>query len=155
MNQDLVCLDQFDWTNFIRWQDKFQFLLTTLNISYILDSELAPLSKSTHGDTDAIRVKRQKCQENELICCSHILNALSNRLYSLYRNTSPVKEIQDALENKYNVEEEVIKNLLISTYFDFKFLDNIPFFLKYMNYKLLSTSRRWPKLRSRNLFKQK
>ena len=30
--------------NFIRWQDKIRFLLTTLKVSYILDPELEVLS---------------------------------------------------------------------------------------------------------------
>jgi hypothetical protein len=36
-NQDLVKLDKFDGTNFIRWQDKMKFLLTALKIFYVLD----------------------------------------------------------------------------------------------------------------------
>lgn len=126
MNQDLVRLDRFDGTNFTRWQDKLKFLLTTLKIFYILDPELAPLPEPTNGETDAVRAERQKRQEDELICRGHILNALSDRLYDLYTNTSSAKEIWNALENKYKAEEEGTKKFLISRYFDFKFLENIP-----------------------------
>lgn len=126
MNQDLVRLDRFDGTNFTRWQDKLKFLLTTLKIFYILDPELAPLPKPTNGETVAVRAERQKRQEDKPICCGHILNALSDRLYDLYINTSSIKEIWNALENKYKAIEEGTKKFLILRYFDFKFLENIP-----------------------------
>ncbi|XP_022846350.1 uncharacterized protein LOC111369098 [Olea europaea var. sylvestris] len=106
MNQDLVRLDRFDGTNFTRWQDKLKFLLTALKIFYILDPELTPLPEPTNGETEAVRAERQKRQEDELICRGHILNALSDRLYDLYTNTSSAKEIWKALESKYKAEEE-------------------------------------------------
>jgi hypothetical protein len=43
MNQDFVKLDRFDGTNFTHWKDKLMFLLTTLKISYVLDSNLPKL----------------------------------------------------------------------------------------------------------------
>ncbi|XP_022877086.1 uncharacterized protein LOC111395334 [Olea europaea var. sylvestris] len=110
LNQDLMRLDQFDRTNYTRWKDKLKFLLTALKIFYILDPELAPLLEPTNGETEAVRNERQKCQKDELICCGHILNALSDRLYDLYTNTTLVKEIWDALENKYKAEEEYCRD---------------------------------------------
>ncbi|XP_022867434.1 uncharacterized protein LOC111387134 [Olea europaea var. sylvestris] len=106
MNQVLVSLDRFDGTNFTRWQDKLKFLLTALKVFYILDPDLAPLPKPTNGESKAIMTERQKRQENELICHGHILNALSDRLYDLYTNTTTAKEIWEALESKYKAEEE-------------------------------------------------
>ncbi|XP_022873473.1 uncharacterized protein LOC111392372, partial [Olea europaea var. sylvestris] len=112
MNQDLVRLDRFDGTNFTRWQDKLKFLLTALKIFYILDPELTPLPEPANGETEAVRAERQKRQEDELICRGHILNALSDRLYDLYTNTSSAKEIWNALESKYKAKEEVLVNKL-------------------------------------------
>ncbi|KAL6335999.1 hypothetical protein AAG906_003626 [Vitis piasezkii] len=97
MNQDLVRLNRFDGSNFTRWQDKVRFLLTRLNIFYILDPTLA----SGGG--------KEEEEEDELICRGHILNALSDRLYDLYTNTYSMREIWEALENKYKVEEEGTK----------------------------------------------
>ncbi|XP_022892925.1 uncharacterized protein LOC111407576 [Olea europaea var. sylvestris] len=128
MNQDLVRLDGFDNTNFTLWHDKLKFLLTTLKIFYILDPDLAPLLEPTNGETKAIKAERQKCQEDELICRGHILNMLSDRLYDLYTNTTLAKEICNALESKYNAEEEGTKKFLISKYI--KFLDNITLLLQ-------------------------
>ncbi|RVW89177.1 Retrovirus-related Pol polyprotein from transposon TNT 1-94 [Vitis vinifera] len=107
MNQDLVRLDRFDGSNFTRWQDKVRFLLTALKIFYILDPTLAPLPEPKENDTPQVVAARKKREEDELICRGHILNALSDRLYDLYTNTNSMREIWEALENKYKAEEEV------------------------------------------------
>ncbi|CAA2961134.1 UBN2_2 domain-containing [Olea europaea subsp. europaea] len=126
MNQDLVRLDRLDSTNFTWWQDKLKFLLPALKNFYILDPELSPLSEPTNGETEVVKAERQKRQEDELIYRGHILNALSDCLYDLYTNTTSAKEIWEVLENKYKAEDEGTKKFLISKYFNFKFLDNIP-----------------------------
>ncbi|PKI68075.1 hypothetical protein CRG98_011671 [Punica granatum] len=43
MNQEFVKLDRFDDTNFSCWKDKMLFLLTVLNVAYLLDPNLQPL----------------------------------------------------------------------------------------------------------------
>ncbi|KAL5537577.1 hypothetical protein UlMin_046084 [Ulmus minor] len=118
MNQDLVLVDRFDGSNFTRWQDKLCFLLTALEIIYILEP--------TNEDTDEVKAARKQMEDDELICRGHILNALSDRVYDLYTNTKSAKEIWTALEFKYKAEEEGTKKFLISKYFDFKFLDDKP-----------------------------
>lgn len=42
-NHDLVKLDNFDGTNFAYWQDKIIFLLTSLKVFYVLNSDSAPI----------------------------------------------------------------------------------------------------------------
>ncbi|KAI9154161.1 hypothetical protein LWI28_021833 [Acer negundo] len=102
MNQDLVLLDHFDGSNFTHWQDKLKFLLTALKIFYILDP-LQPLPKRTDKDSKEVKVDRKKREEDELICCGHILNALCDRLYDLYTNTKSTKEIWNALHYTTNI----------------------------------------------------
>ena len=60
------------------------------------------------------------------MCRGHILNALSDRLYDLYTVEPSAKAIWNALEFKYHAEEECIKKILISKYFDYKFVDRKP-----------------------------
>ncbi|KAL5537437.1 hypothetical protein UlMin_045733 [Ulmus minor] len=107
-------------------QKKLHFLLTALKIIYILDPDLPPLPEPTDEDTDEVKATRKQREDDELICRGHILNALSDRLYDLYTNTKSAKEIWIALEFKYKAEEEGTKKVLISKYFDFKFLDDKP-----------------------------
>ena len=105
MNQDFIKLDRFDGTNFNRWKDKMQFLLTAMKISYLLDPTLAPVSPPANDVSDEINAERKKRAEDEVLCRGHILNTLSNRLYDLYASLSSPKEIWDALEAKYNTEK--------------------------------------------------
>ena len=55
MNQDFVRLDRLDGTNFMRWQDKMKFLLTTMKVSYVLDENLAAIPPPTENDTEALK----------------------------------------------------------------------------------------------------
>lgn len=72
--------------------------------------------------------RKTETQENELICQDHNLNALSDRLYDLYRNTTSTNENWNDLKSKYKAKEEDTKKILFSKYFDFKFLENILLF---------------------------
>ena len=132
----LVGFDHFDGSNFTRWQDKVRFLLKTIKIFYILDPLLAPLSESKEDDTPKVVATRKNEEEDELICKGYILNALFDRLYDLYTNTHSAREIWEALENKYKVEEEHTKKFLISQYIDFNFflMKNLSYH-KFMSYK--------------------
>ena len=61
-------------------------------------------------------------EKDELIR-GHILNVLFDRLYDLYTNTHSLREILEALENKYKAKKEGTKKFLISQYMDFQFFD--------------------------------
>ena len=91
LNHELVKLDRFDGTNFSRWKDKMKFLLTALNLFYVLDLNL--MLFPTASDEDKIKAQRKKWEEDKLICRGHILNTLSNRLYDLYTSLKLPKEI--------------------------------------------------------------
>ena len=44
MNQEFVKLDRFDGTNFNRWKDKMMFLLSVLNLAYVIDPKTTPIA---------------------------------------------------------------------------------------------------------------
>ena len=94
---------------------------------------LTPLS--IEEDTEERRVERMKQQEDELIYHEHILNALSDRLYSLYTSTQSAREIWNSLAFKYKADEESTKKFMISKYFDFKMSMRKQFLYKYMSCK--------------------
>nr|GEW31427.1 copia-like retrotransposon [Tanacetum cinerariifolium] len=47
-------------------------------------------------------------KENEIICCGHIKNALSDTLYDLYASVTNPRELWSALEFKYKPHEKSI-----------------------------------------------
>ena len=93
LNHELVKLDRFDGTNFSRWKDKMKFLLTALNLFYVLDLNLMLFPIASDEDIDEIKAQRKKWEKDKLICKGHILNTLSNHLYDLYTSLKLPKEI--------------------------------------------------------------
>ena len=55
LNHELVKLDCFDGTNFSWWKDKMKFLLTSLQLFYVLDPNLMPFLDVSDEDTDEIK----------------------------------------------------------------------------------------------------
>jgi len=47
LNQDFVKLDHFDGTNFNHWKDKMMFLLTALNVLYVLNPKFEAISEAS------------------------------------------------------------------------------------------------------------
>ncbi|KAJ4977379.1 hypothetical protein NE237_002485 [Protea cynaroides] len=102
MDQNVVKLDHFDRTNFIRWKDKLMFMLTAFKIAYILDPNLKDLPKPKDDESNQLYVERKNCIDDEVLCRGHILNKFSDRLYDLFNNVQ-IKEDTRNLQKK-NVE---------------------------------------------------
>nr|CAD1835741.1 unnamed protein product [Ananas comosus var. bracteatus] len=130
INQDFVKLDRFDGTNFNRWKDKMLFLLTVLNVAYVLDPDDNSVENTTDDATPEEIAKvaelKKKREEDEFTCRGHILYTLSDRLYDLYMSIKSPIEIWKALEEKYNTERQGTVKFLMMKYFEFKFLDSHP-----------------------------
>ncbi|KAK0600934.1 hypothetical protein LWI29_019763 [Acer saccharum] len=99
---DFVKLDRFDGGNFIRWQKKLHFLLSTLNVVYVLTT---PKPVEHDDETMAQIRQRRKWEQDDYIYKGHICNAMSDALFDQYHNVATAKEIWDSLEAKYMVED--------------------------------------------------
>ncbi|XP_031374141.1 uncharacterized protein LOC116188810 [Punica granatum] len=130
MNQEFVKLNRFDGTNFNRWKDKMLFLLTVLNVAYVLDPNLQPLEDpapdATPQEIAKVAELKKKHEEDKFTCRGHILNTLSDRLYDLYMSMQSPMKIWKALEEKYNTKRQCIDKFLMMKYFEFKMLDSVP-----------------------------
>ncbi|KAH1063757.1 hypothetical protein J1N35_028744 [Gossypium stocksii] len=75
MNQEFVKLDRFDGSKFNHWVDKMLFILTFLNVAYILDPNLQPVEDLTpNANTDKIMKVaelKKKCKEYNFTCRLH------------------------------------------------------------------------------------
>lgn len=67
MTSNFVKLEKFDGGNFVCWQKKMKFLLTTLKVVYVLNTT-RPLEREEE--------KKDKNGTNDYICMSHILNGM-------------------------------------------------------------------------------
>ncbi|GKB63595.1 hypothetical protein Tco_0919781 [Tanacetum coccineum] len=102
MSTDIVKLDRFDGGSFKRWQKKIQFLLATLNVAYVLTK---PYPEESKNETLAASRKHLKFENDDFICRGHILNAMSDPLFDIYQNYSTAKELWNALEERYFIED--------------------------------------------------
>ncbi|XP_073222466.1 uncharacterized protein [Cicer arietinum] len=109
MTSNFVKLEKFDGGNFIRWQKKMKFLLTTLKVVYVLNTT-RPLEKEV--ETLAETRERQKGDNDDYICMSHILNRMSDSLFDIYQSSISAKELWEKLESRYMQEDATSKKFL-------------------------------------------
>ncbi|KAJ3692058.1 hypothetical protein LUZ60_012408 [Juncus effusus] len=74
MSSNIVKLERFDGSNFIRWQRKVRFLLTIYNVSNMLNTK--PPEKK-ENETQAETRNRTKLEGDDYACRNYVLNALS------------------------------------------------------------------------------
>ncbi|GKE42344.1 hypothetical protein Tco_1469628, partial [Tanacetum coccineum] len=111
-------LDKFEGRDFRRWQKKMHFLLTTLNVVYVLTTPMPELLED--ATVEAIRI-RAKWENDDYICRGHILNGMSDSLFDVYTNVESAKELWDSLESKYMAEDSLSKKFLLPpSWKDFK-----------------------------------
>nr|GEU99199.1 zinc finger, CCHC-type [Tanacetum cinerariifolium] len=78
------------------------FLLTTLNVVYVLTTPMPELVED--ATVEAIRI-RAKWKNDDYICRGHILNGMSDSVFDVYTNVESSKELRDLLESKYMAED--------------------------------------------------
>jgi len=81
MTYDFVNSEKFYGGNFIRWQKKMKFLLTTLKVVYVLNMA-RPEEKD--DETVAETRDRQKWDNDDYIYLGHILNGMSDSRFDIY-----------------------------------------------------------------------
>nr|XP_004514701.1 uncharacterized protein LOC101509817 [Cicer arietinum] len=121
MTSNFVKLEKFDGGNFIRWQKKMKFLLTTLKVVYVLNTT-RPLEKEV--ETLAETRERQKWDNDDYICMGHILNGMSDSLFDIYQCSISTNELWEKLESRYMQEDATSKNFLVSQFNNYKMVDS-------------------------------
>ncbi|GJU72859.1 hypothetical protein Tco_1264264 [Tanacetum coccineum] len=112
----IVKLDRFNGGSFKHWQNKMQFLLATLNVTYVLTK---PYLEESEDETLAASRERLKFESDDFICRGHILNVMSDPLFDVYQNYSTARELWNALEEHYFTED--VMKFIVS---NFIFLQN-------------------------------
>ena len=78
MSANFHKFDMFEGVGFRRWQKKMHFLLTSLNVAYILST---PKLKEEENQTVEVIRKRNKWENDDYICRGHILNGMPDALF--------------------------------------------------------------------------
>ncbi|KAL7583882.1 hypothetical protein Lser_V15G45364 [Lactuca serriola] len=104
-------MNKFEGQYFHRWQKKMHFLLTTLNVMYVLST---PMPKFAEDETLEATRRRSKWDNDDYICRGHILKGMSNSLFDIYQNVETAKELWDSLESKYMTEDASSKKFLFA-----------------------------------------
>ncbi|XP_021755936.1 uncharacterized protein LOC110721115 [Chenopodium quinoa] len=115
-----VKLKKFDGVEFRRWKKKMYFLLTSLNVAYVIST---PRPDEHENETlESVR-ERSKWDNDDFICRGHILNGMEDDLFDVYQNIDSAKELWGSLESKYMAEDASSKKFLVSNFNNFKFVD--------------------------------
>lgn len=128
MTSKFAKLDKFEGQDFRRWQKKMHFLLTTLNVVYVLST---PMPVYMEDETLDQTRKRSKWENDDYICRGHILNGMSDSLFDIYQNVESAKELWDSLESKYMAEDASSNKFLVSNFFNYKMIDSRPVMEQY------------------------
>ncbi|XP_010555875.1 PREDICTED: uncharacterized protein LOC104825272 [Tarenaya hassleriana] len=118
---DFHKLDKFEGVGFRRWQKKMHFLLTTLNVVYVIST---PRPEETEEETLAAARARNKWDNDNYVCCGHILNGMSDELFDVYQHIDTAKALWDSLEAKYVSDDASSKRFLVSSFNSYKMVDS-------------------------------
>jgi hypothetical protein len=120
---DFTKLDRFDGTSFKRWQKKMHLLLAGIRVAYVLTT---PKPVACENETIAETWARMKWEQDDYICKGHIYNAMVDSLFDIYQSKSTAKDVWDALEAKYLLEDATSRKFLSSEFMNYRMVDARP-----------------------------
>ncbi|XP_021761359.1 uncharacterized protein LOC110726199 [Chenopodium quinoa] len=99
------------------------FFFTSMGVAYVLATSKPAEKEDEYLDETR---KHNKWQNDNYICCGHILNGMFNELFDVYQFNDSAKSLWDELEAKYMVEDASSKKFLVSKFNNFKFVESRP-----------------------------
>ncbi|GJT11366.1 zinc finger, CCHC-type containing protein [Tanacetum coccineum] len=107
MTSNFAKLDKFEGVDFIRWQKKMHFLLSTMSVVYVLTTHI-PEDGGDDATVKQIR-KRNKWDNDDYVC----------------------RELWNSLEAKYMAEDASSKKFLVSNFTNYKITISRPVMEQY------------------------
>ena len=99
------------------------FLLASLRVAYVLTIP-KPIA---HENETIVEIRaRMKWEQDDYICKGHICNAMVDSLFNIYQSKSMAKDVWDALEAKYLLEDATSKKFLASKFMNYKMINVRP-----------------------------
>ncbi|GKE90184.1 hypothetical protein Tco_1567659 [Tanacetum coccineum] len=103
MASSFAKLEKFEGVDFIRWQKKMHFMLSSMSVVYVLTT-LMPDDGGENPTIEQFR-KRAKWDNDDNVYRGLILNGMSDSLFDVYQNVETSKELWDTLETKFMAED--------------------------------------------------
>ncbi|KAL3509474.1 hypothetical protein ACH5RR_028875 [Cinchona calisaya] len=100
-----------------------KIFLTTLHFAYVL---ITKRLKETEGETLEQACARQKWDNDDFICMSHILNGMSDELFDTYQDAISTKDLWERFETRYMQDDATSKKFLISRFNNYKMVAGKP-----------------------------
>ena len=114
--------ENFNETEFKRWQQKMLFYLTTLNLTRFLQEDALALKEN---ETDRQVVATVEAWKHaDFLCRNYLLNGLDNTLYNVYCAFNTARELWQSLDKKYKTEDAGLKKFVVGKFLDYKMLDS-------------------------------
>ena len=118
---------KFSRSFFRRWQSQVKYWLIISGLISILElSDSSISSRSTSlspQDSESSDPHLKTLEEIDFHCCHKIFGALSNSLYDMYIFTKSVKELWDAREVKYGMDDIGLDQFIVSNFCKYAMVD--------------------------------
>ncbi|KAM7484120.1 hypothetical protein LguiA_000129 [Lonicera macranthoides] len=98
------------------------FYLTTLNLARFLTEE-RPKLKEGEQDVQAVSAV-DAWNHADYLARNTIMNGLADSLYNVYIEKKTAKELWEALDHKYKIEDAGAKKFIVGRFLDFKMVDS-------------------------------
>ncbi|XP_075091902.1 uncharacterized protein LOC142172044 [Nicotiana tabacum] len=98
------------------------FYLNTLSLHKFIKEDVPVLSELTLENERYIVTEAWK--HSDFLCKNYILSGLEDDPYNIYSNVKILKELWDALEKKYKIEDAGLKKFVATKFLDYKIIDN-------------------------------
>ncbi|KAF2290987.1 hypothetical protein GH714_017912 [Hevea brasiliensis] len=95
--QDMKRLEKFNGMNYKCWSMKIMYQLTATKVLYVLNTPY-PQDGTSEGQ---LSEAQQKWVEDDFVCHSMILNAISNALFNVFHKCYPAYELWATIELSY------------------------------------------------------
>ena len=114
--------EKFNRNDFLRWQQKMLFYLTTLNLAKFVRED-APIYSENEADRQVV-VAVDAWKHSDFLCKNYILNGLDNTLYNMYSPIKTARELWESLDRKYKTEDAGMKKFVVGRFLDYKMVDS-------------------------------
>ncbi|KAH0654259.1 hypothetical protein KY285_031717 [Solanum tuberosum] len=113
---------KFSRVDFKKWKQKIFFYLTTLSLQRFINENVPVMSDEAPAEERFLVT--EAWTHSDFLCKNYILSGLQDDLYNVYINVKTSKELWDALEKKYKIEDVGMKKFIVAKFLDYKMIDS-------------------------------